>query len=181
VTLALPAACPIDADSRAFTDTALAELRAAKWAPVGWARFAGRITARSAQQVADHPRAAVEATALHAAFLAGSRGLGRVWILSSWVMAITHLGLLGPRSSMGWPNAVSLARANLPVTGQRLGRWLGLVALASDKLDGTLARRTSPTMFGFYADSLADAAFWTWFGARNDPNRLIRTAAVGAW
>jgi phosphatidylglycerophosphate synthase len=96
-------------------------------------------------------------------------------------MAITHLGLLGPHSSLGWPNAVSLARANLPATGQRLGRWLGLVALASDKLDGTLARRAGPTMFGFYADSLADAAFWTWFGAWREPNRLIRTAALTAW
>jgi hypothetical protein len=36
-------------------------------------------------------------------------------------------------------------------------------------------------MFGFYADSLADAAFWTWFGARRDPNRLIQLAAVAAW
>jgi phosphatidylglycerophosphate synthase len=171
----------VDADSRAFTDAALAELRANRWRPDGWVRFTARITARTAQQVTGHPRAAVETTALHAAFLAASRARGRVWIMTSWVMAITHLGLLGPRRSIGWPNAVSLARANLPATGQRLGRWLGLVALASDRLDGTLARRTGPTMFGFYADSLADAAFWTWFGARSEPNRLIRTAALAAW
>jgi hypothetical protein len=159
----------------------LAELRAARWAPGGWVQFILRVTARSAHQVLDHPRAAAETTALHTAFLAAARGRGRVWIMTSWVMAITHLGLLGPRRSIGWPNAVSLARANLPATGRRLGRWLGLVALASDKLDGTLARRAGPTMFGFYADSLADAAFWTWFGAWCEPNRLIRTAALTAW
>jgi phosphatidylglycerophosphate synthase len=101
--------------------------------------------------------------------------------MSSWVMAITHLGLLGPRRSIGWPNAVSLARANLPVTGERLGCCLGLVALASDKVDGTLARRAGSTMFGFYADSVADAVFWTWFGAGSDPNRVMRAAAVAAW
>jgi hypothetical protein len=171
----------VDAESRAFTDTALAELRADHWGPDGWARFTARVMARSAQQVGDHPRAAAEVTALHAAFFAGAAGRGRVWIMTSWVMAITHLGLLGPRHSIGWPNAVSLARANLPATGERLGRWLGLVALASDRLDGTLARRSGPTMFGFYADSLADAAFWTWFSVRRDPSRLIRTAAVAAW
>jgi phosphatidylglycerophosphate synthase len=181
VTLSPPAACPIDADSRAFTDAALAELRAAGWAPVGWARFAARVTARSADQVVQHPRAAIEATALHAAFLAGSRGRGRLWILSSWAMVITHLGLLGPHSSLGWPNTVSLARANLPATSRRLGRWLGVVAVISDKLDGTLARRTAPTMFGFYADSLADTAFWTWFAGWSNPNRLIRAAALAAW
>jgi hypothetical protein len=181
MTLSPPAACPIDVDSRAFTDAALAELRGARWAPAGWARFVARVTTRSAEQVAQHPRAATEATAVHAAFLVASRGRSRMWILSSWAMTITHLGLLGPHSSLGWPNAVSLARANLPATGRRLGRWLGLVALASDKLDGTLARRTAPTMFGFYADSLADAAFWTWFSAWHNPNRLIRAAALTAW
>jgi hypothetical protein len=48
--------------------------------------------------------------------------MGRVWIMSSWRMAITHLGLLGPRHSIGWPNAVSLARANLPATGAAASR-----------------------------------------------------------
>jgi phosphatidylglycerophosphate synthase len=175
------ASCPVEADSRAFTDAALGELRADGWTPAGWARFTARIGARSAEQIAAHPRAAAEITALHGVFLVSARGRGRWWITTSWLMAITHLGLLGRRRSIGWPNAISLTRANLVVTGAPLGPWLGVVAALSDKLDGTLARRHGPTMFGFYADSLADAAFWTWLGASRDPSRLVLAASVAAW
>jgi hypothetical protein len=175
--------CPVDPDSRAFTDAALADLRASGWSPGGWARFLARTGRRSAQQIGLHRRAAVEVTLVHGVFL----GLGSCrrrtwwWVGSSWAMTMTHLGLLGGRRSIGWPNVISLARANLPVTGQRLGRWLGLTALVSDKLDGSLARRQGPTMMGFYADSLADAAFWTWFGAGGEFGPVVRGATVAAW
>jgi hypothetical protein len=36
-------------------------------------------------------------------------------------------------------------------------------------------------MFGFYADSLADAAFWTWLGVRHEPSRCLRAATLAAW
>jgi phosphatidylglycerophosphate synthase len=40
-------------------------------------------------------------------------------------------------------------------------------ALASDLIDGRIARRSDAvTLFGVHADSLADAAFWTWFALR---------------
>jgi hypothetical protein len=175
------AACPVEPDSRAFTDAALSALRAEVWAPVGWARFTARIAVRSGEQIVARRRAAAEVTVLHGLFLAAASGRGRRWIATSWLMAITHLGLLGRRRSIGWPNAISLGRANLVVTGTPLGRWLGVVAAVSDKLDGTLARRQGPTMFGFYADSLADAAFWTWMGSRRDPSRLVLAASVAAW
>ena len=175
--------CPVERDSRAFTDAALAELRASGWRPGGWVRFTVRVTRRSVEQVARHPRAAAEVSLLHGAFVALSRDRRRAawWVATSWGMAITHLGLLGPRRSIGWPNVISLTRANLPVTGEGLGRWLGVAALGSDKLDGIFARQAGPTMFGFYADSLADAAFWTWFGARQDPGRLGQIAAIASW
>ena len=175
------AACPVEPESRAFTDAALAELRAKSWSPAGCANFVGRLTVRSVEQIAAHPRPAVEISVLHGLFVVAARGQGRKWITTSWLMAITHLGLLGERRSIGWANAISLTRANLVATGEPLGRWLGVVAAASDKLDGTLARRHGPTMFGFYADSLADAAFWTWLGARRDPSRLVLAASVAAW
>jgi hypothetical protein len=173
----------VDPDSRAFTNRALADLRADRWSPGGWVRFLVRVGHRSAQQVLLHPRAAAEVTLMHRVFLVlGSfQRRTRWWDGTSWAMTITHLGLLGPRQSIGWPNVISLARANLPVTGQRLGRWLGLTALVTDKLDGSLARREGPTMLGFYADSLADAAFWTWFGTRRGSGRLVHGATVAAW
>jgi hypothetical protein len=175
------ASCPVDLESRAFTNAAMAALRAERWSAAGWARFAETIGRRSAQQVGAHPRAAAELTALHAAFALAARGRGRRWVVISWLMAVSHLGLLGERRSVGWANVVSLARANLGVTGDPLGRWVGVAALLSDKLDGALARRTQPTMFGFYADSLADAAFWTWLGVRREPSRLVRAASLAAW
>jgi hypothetical protein len=175
------ACCPVEPESRAFTDGALGDLRAGGWSPTAWARFAGRVAVRSAEQAVAHPRAAGEITALHVAFALASRGRARGWLGLSWLMGVTHLGLLGQRRSLGWPNAISLARANLPATGRPLGRWVGVAALCSDKVDGTLARRTHPTMFGFYADSLADAAFWTWLGTRHEPSRLLRFASLAAW
>jgi hypothetical protein len=174
------ASCPVDVESRAFTDAAMAALRADGWSATGWARFADRIGRRSAEQIAAHPRAAAELTALHAGFALAAQGRGRRWVVISWLMAVSHLGLLGEGRSVGWANAVSLARANLAVTGQPLGRWVGVAALLSDKLDGALARRTHPRTFGFYADSLADAAFWTWLGIRQ-PSRWVRVASLAAW
>ena len=175
------ATCPVEPESRAFTDAALAALRAEGWSRGGWARFADQVARRSAQQVAAHPRAAAELTALHVGFALAGRGRGRRWVVISWLMAVTHLGLLGQRRSIGWANVVSLARASLVVTGEPLGRWVGVAALLSDKLDGTVARRTRPTMFGFYADSLADAAFWTWLGIRREPSPCVRLASLGVW
>ncbi len=173
--------CPVETESRAFTDAALAALRRRRWSPMGWAGFARDVALRSVQQVGAHRRAALEVTLLHGLFAAAARGRRRGWVGTSWVMAITHLGLLGARRSIGWPTVISLARANLAATGAPLGRWIGVVAVASDRLDGALARRQGPTMFGFYADALADAAFWTWLGTRRESSRLMRTATVAAW
>jgi CDP-alcohol phosphatidyltransferase len=86
------------------------------------------------------------------------------------VPAVTHLGLLGQRRSLGAANAVTLARGCLPALAD--GRWTGGAALAADFLDGQLARRRGEaTVFGSYADTIADAAFWNWFAA------LVRPAA----
>ncbi|HET9970556.1 MAG TPA: CDP-alcohol phosphatidyltransferase family protein [Streptosporangiaceae bacterium] len=122
-------------------------------------------------------------SALHAALLLLARGHGRpggAWIGLSWLLAVTHLGLLGPRRSLGPANTVTLARGCLPALAA--GWWTGPAALAADFLDGQLARRRDEaTVFGSYADTIADAAFWNWFAARHEPSRLLRVAAVAAW
>lgn len=124
-----------------------------------------------------------EVTALHAALLLLARGrgwAGGAWIGLSWLLAVTHLGLLGQRRSLGAANTVTLARACLPALSA--GRWTGPAALAADVLDGQLARRRGEaTMFGSYADTIADAAFWNWFATRHEPSRLLRAAAVAGW
>ena len=168
--------------SRAATDELLAGVRAGRWKPSAWARFMALSARRSMQQARRHPRALAEATALHAVFavLAGRRG--RRWTAVSWALAISHLGLLEDRPSLGLPSAVTLLRANLPAIWPGAVRWLPAVALATDLADGRIARRTGgQTAFGAQADSLADAAFWTWFVLRHEPSRPVQAAALVAW
>jgi hypothetical protein len=134
------------------------------------------------QAAAARPRAVAEVTVLHAAVagLARHGGGSRAWAVASWLGSVTHLGLLGQRGSLGAANVITLARANLPALGS--GRWTGPAALAADVIDGQLARqRGEETVFGSYADTIADAAFWTWFAARHEPSRRLRAAAYAAW
>jgi CDP-alcohol phosphatidyltransferase len=169
------------AESRAATNELLAQLRADRWRPRAWIRFLRRAGLRSLRQARSHPRALAEASALHAALLAGCPGHRR-WTITSWALTVTHLGLLGRRRTLGPANAITLLRANLPTVATPSSRWLGAVALGSDVLDGELARRGhAETLFGAHADSLADAAFWLWFTARHEPSQLLRAAALGAW
>lgn len=169
------------AGSRVVTDALLAGLSAGRWRPASWGRFVVATVRRSAEQIAAHPRAAMEVTGLHAVMALGARPR-RVWVGISWMMAITHLGMLGPRRSIGAASVVTLLRANWPpLAGSRRWRWLGVAAIGSDKADGMIARRVGPTQFGHYADSLADAAFWAWFACRYETDRKILGAAALAW
>jgi hypothetical protein len=162
-------------ESRAFVDQALADLRRSRWTPAAWAAFLRRCGARSAEQALQRPLAVLEVSALHLALLA--LRCSRLRLTASWAMAITHLGLLGPRDrSIGPANALSLLRANLPA-----GRWSPLAAIATDVADGWLARRTTSTAFGAYADGLADVAFWTRQVCAHEPSRALRAAAAAGW
>jgi hypothetical protein len=174
---------PVEAESRQRTEELLAGLRAGRWRSAAWCLFACRATVISWQAAAARPRAAAEVIALHAGLLWAARNPGRAsraWTGLSWLLAITHLGLLGQRRSLGAANAITLTRANLPALAG--GRWTGPAVLAADLLDGQLAwRRGEVTVFGSYADSIADAAFWTWFAVRHEPGRVLRAVAAAAW
>ncbi|SFQ71450.1 CDP-alcohol phosphatidyltransferase [Amycolatopsis arida] len=174
--------------SRAATDALLAGLTAGHWRPRAWARFVLDATLRSLRQARARPRALAEVCALHLAFAALAAGVpGRTprwtapkWTLMSWALAAGHLGLLERRRSLGGADAVTLARANLPTFAT--GRWVPALALVSDLADGMLARRLgTESRFGAAADSLADAAFWTWLALRHEPDPRIRAAASLAW
>jgi hypothetical protein len=168
------------AGSRAATDAMLSGLRAGRWRPSAWASFLAAATRRSFGQAVAHPRAAAEVTLLHVAIHAAAGRRDRRWATASWTLAVVHLGMLGERRSIGLANAVTLLRANLPVLAT--GRALGAVALASDLLDGGIARRChTETLFCYYADSFADAAFWTWYGLHGESSRAVRLASVAAW
>ena len=165
--------------SRAFVDAALAELALSHWSPRGWGCFLWRSSVRSSEQALAHPRASLEMTLL--GLWLAALGHGRAAALT-WGMGITHLGLLGEDDVfLGWPNRLSLLRANLPALAAPDAPLLAPVALASDYLDGLLARRGRETAFGAYADGLADIAFWSWFVAKNEPSTLLRAVALSLW
>lgn len=168
------------AESRAATDALLAGLAGGGWGPGSWGHFALATSRRSVQQARDHPRAVLEVTALHLALGALAEGRHRRWTAISWLMAVTHLGMLGPARSIGVASTVTLIRANLPAMANS-NPWLGAIAVLSDKADGILARRAGPTQFGHYADSLADSAFWAWFASRHETDRRLLASAALAW
>ncbi len=121
----------------------------------------------------------MELTLLHLALM---RGRPKPWPLVVWLLAVTHLGLLGDRRGALLANHLSLLRANLPSLSVSAAPWTAGVALLTDVLDGRAARaRKEETAFGAYADPLADLVFWNWYVFRNESNPWIRAAAVIAW
>ncbi|WP_327428520.1 CDP-alcohol phosphatidyltransferase family protein [Streptomyces sp. NBC_01236] len=171
-------------DSRAATDALLSMLRQGRWRPRAVARFLGLAAHRSVRQAACRPRALAQLTALHGLLLAAARDRepGRRWVAAGWLLAALHLGLLEHRDRLSPADALTLIRANLPATALGSYRWSGVVAIGLDLADGHLARRQATVSpFGDYADSLADAAFWTWLVLRHEPSRTLRAAAIAAW
>ena len=170
------------ADSRAATDALLSLLKQGRWRPPAIARFLALAAARSVRQARRRPRALAQLTALHSGVLLLARGHRRRWTAASWTLSALHLGLLEDHDRLSPADTLTLIRGNLPVLMTGRCRWAGVLAIASDLADGRLARRQGTvTPFGDYADSLADAAFWTWLVLRHEPSRAIQAAAAAAW
>lgn len=171
------------ADSRAATDALLEILRNGRWRPGAVGCFLRMAAHRSLRQATRHPCAFAQAGALHGLLFTPARGPGaRTWVATSWTLTVLHLGLLEKRDQLSGADVITLLRGNLPATGLGGSRWSGLLAIALDVADGRLARRQGTVSpFGDYADSLADAAFWTWLVLRHEPSRVVRAAALAAW
>lgn len=168
--------------SRAASEALLSALREEGWGPGAWSRFLARAALRSARQAACRWPALAEATALHAALACAARPRGRRWVAGSWLLAVTHLGMLEDRRTLGCANVLTLLRASLPALEDRLGPALPLIGLATDFLDGKIARATDTvTPFGRDADFLADAALWNWYATRHETSPALRVAAAAVW
>jgi hypothetical protein len=171
--------------SRAVTDSLLSDLRRGRLRPAAWARFLTDASGHSFRDAAERPHAVLQVTALHAGFAAlrvvrGRAGLA--WIGCSWGLAVIHLGLLEDRRGVGVADLLTLTRANLPAVAPQAKAAVAVAAAVTDVLDGPLARWSGTTTpFGRDADSLADAAFWTWFATRHEPSPLIRMLLWAAW
>lgn len=171
-------------DSRAATDALLGILREGRWRPCATARFLWLAADRSVRQAARRPRALTQLTVLHGLLLtlARDRAPGWRWVAAAWLLGASHLGLLEHRDRLSPADGLTLVRASLPATAVGSGRWSGVVAIGLDLADGRLARRQGTVSpFGDYADSLADAAFWTWLVLRHEPSRTLRAVAITAW
>ena len=155
-------------------DDLLGKLAAGGFGPSAWGSFIGRSVVRSIEQVRIRPAAATEVTVLH---LLASAAARRRWVLVSWFLCITHLGLLGERSTLGWPNRLTLLRALLPAIAPD-SRWTSVIALSTDIADGRVARNGEESAFGAFADPLADGAYWSWFALRWEPDRWLRWVPV---
>jgi CDP-alcohol phosphatidyltransferase-like enzyme len=163
--------------SREFVDASLKELAAGRWSAPAWGRFLTRCLSRSADQALKHRLAFLELTLLHAVL---ARGRLRLWPLISWLLAVTHLGLLHEaHRGMSVPNVLTVVRANLPAIMPLTAPSAAGVALVTDYLDGRLARALNrETAFGAYADPLADMVFWTWFAFRHESSRWVRAVVL---
>lgn len=170
-------------DSRAATDALLEMLRGGRWRPGAVGRFLLLAAHRSVRQAVRRPFAFAQVGALHGLLFTSARGPGsKTWVATSWNLNVLHLGLLENRDRLSEADVITLLRGNLPTTALGHSRWSGLLAIALDLADGRLARRQGTmSPFGDYADSLADAAFWTWLVVRHEPSRTVRAAALAAW
>jgi hypothetical protein len=166
-------------DSRAATNALLETLAARRWTLSAWLDMLAKATARSAVQAWNRPFAVAEIVVAEGAVAYVSRR--RMWPMLTALLALTHMGLLGGRRTLGPANLVSLGRANLPALVNRQARWLPGLALISDVIDGALARHGHrESSFGIYADTFADLAFWCWYtGGDEDPR--VRGAGMAAW
>ncbi len=170
-------------DSRAATDELLGGLRRGGFAGRALGAFIADATLRSIREARKRPIALAEATAVHAGMAALAHPYGRIWVATSWLMTVTHLGMLERRTTMGIPNLLTIVRATLPAAEARLGPVTTVaLALATDLVDGKLARRTGTvTRFGTQGDYLADAALWTWFTVTHERSRGWQLATLAAW
>ena len=156
----------------------LALLRDAGYMPRATARFLAASQRRANEQRAARPatarrmRAWIAAGAAAWVALALARrepfaGATRsfvVWWALTWLMLDWHIGMLeteaGEPRNLGPADACTLLRVWLvPAAAARPQPWICAAGLASDGLDGVLARRGAPTRAGRDLEGLADATF----------------------
>ena len=179
-----PAEITADADRPALTAgevwarDQLERLRAAGFTPRATARFLAASRRRAREQRTARPATARRmrawialgagawaalALARREPFASRTRSFVAWWALT-WLMLDWHIGMLetedGTPRNLGRADACTLVRVWLvPAAAGAPRPWMCALALASDGLDGALARRDGPTRIGRDLEGLADAAF----------------------
>lgn len=81
------------------------------------------------RQALHHRRALLESTALHAGLAALADPRRREWVVASWLLTVSHLGMLENRGTLGVANTLTLLGANLPALENRLGTAVPVLVL----------------------------------------------------
>jgi hypothetical protein len=181
-----PAEINADADLTALTAgelwarRQLELLRADGYGPRATARFLAASRRRAREQRAARPATARRIRAWIAAGagawaalalarcapFAGRTRAFAIWWALTWLMLDWHIGMVetqdGEPRNLGAADACTLLRVWLvPAAAGAPAPWICALALASDGLDGALARRDGPTRIGRDLEGLADVAFAT--------------------
>jgi hypothetical protein len=145
----------------------LDRLRAERFTPGAWRRFFGDGFQRARRTRARRPQLVAQSRAWGLAGLAAALPLGprvaaswAVW----WAMIDWHLGMVetaeGRERQLAPADALTLARLwAAPIVRRHPEPWLVAAGMATDLLDGVLARRAGPTRLGRDFDSTADTVF----------------------
>jgi phosphatidylglycerophosphate synthase len=142
----------------------LDRLRARHFSAPAWRDFLAESFRRSRAIRARRPRLVRQSRHWGAAGLAAALPFGArpaAWWALWWAMVDWHLGMLetpgGEPRPLRAQDALTLARLWVaPVVRRHPEPWLVGLALATDVLDGALARRLGPTRLGRDLDSTAD-------------------------
>lgn len=141
----------------------LDRLRAERFTPTAWLRVLSESFARAREVRARRPDLVRQsrrwgAIGLGAALPFGPRAAA--WWAGWWAMLDWHLGMVEERP-LAPPDALTLARLwAAPVVRRHPSPALVAAGLATDLLDGPLARRAGTTRLGRDFDSTADTAFF---------------------
>jgi phosphatidylglycerophosphate synthase len=154
-------------EGEAWSRELLDRLRADRFTPGAWGRFFDDAFRRSRVVRARRPELVRQSRTWGAVGLAAAMPFGvrasAEWALW-WAIVDWHLGMVespdGRARPLAAADALTLARLwAAPVVRRHPEAWLVAAGMATDVLDGQLARRTGPTRLGRDFDSTADTVF----------------------
>jgi phosphatidylglycerophosphate synthase len=154
-------------DGERWSRELLDRLRAERFTAAAWRRFFADGFRRSRLTRASRPQLVAQSrgwglAGLVAALPFGARPAAS-WMLW-WAMVDWHLGMVetasGRRRQLAAADSLTLARLwAAPIVRRHPEPWLVAAGMATDVLDGALARRAGPTRLGRDLDSTADTLF----------------------
>jgi phosphatidylglycerophosphate synthase len=154
-------------DGERWSRELLDRLRDEHFTPGAWRRFLADALARARLTRARRPDLVRQSRRWGAAGLVAAAPFGvraaASWALW-WAMVDWHLGMVesadGQGRTLTCADALTLTRLwAAPVVRRHPEPWLVTAAMATDLVDGALARRSGPTRLGRDLDSTADTVF----------------------